>query len=486
VTAGHKATRGKFFDHDFASKAPSALKYGALILGLLTLACSPQTSQSELIEDANIVLIIADTLRADHLGAYGYRRPTSPFLNRLARSSVVFGSAVSTSSHTVPSVLSIMSSHYPSQHGNQYFHQTNSFRIPKSKSRPRVPESLPLLAELLSGEGFETAAVVTNPWLHARYGFNRGFDRYRMLPEESGGKGIARGGAVNHAAGELLDEFGSDRFFLYLHYMDIHSPYQPLPPYKKAFVGNMPGKLEYTNGPAPDTSEQNLRYTHAYYEAGIRGLDAWLQQFYQELRKRGLDKNTLIVFVSDHGEEFKEHGGLGHGWTLYEEQLRLAFFLSHPALASGARQIVEPVSGVDVLPTLLDLIGVKIPRDLDGISLAPWVLGNASTPEPPRRILLSELATLKAARKGSKKLIWKAPAGSEVEAFSLSSDPKESLPIKAPADWMEPLEHALGNLTFGASETQMGTVETENSEAEQRMDEQLELLGYIEPKEKEQ
>jgi arylsulfatase A-like enzyme len=336
------------------------------------------------------------------------------------------------------------------------------------------------LAEILAAEGFRTAAVVTNPWLRASYGFDRGFETYLSLPEETARDVNAKGAAVNQAAEAMLDEFGSERFFLYLHYMDVHNPYLPQEPYKSTFVGKRRGRKWYKNGPAPRMSQRDVRFNEAHYDGAIREFDDQIRELHEALRARGLEENTLFVFVSDHGDEFHEHGGLGHGWTLYEELIRIVLFFSHPVLASSAQRIDEPVSGVDVLPTLLELMGVERPKDLDGISLAPWVLGRASASAPPRRILLSELATIKAARRGSKKLIWTEEAGGgESEAFDLSRDPMESRPLDKDSKWVADLGKALETLQPGAAADQTEVFEVEDSEAERRLQEQLEWLGYV-------
>jgi hypothetical protein len=235
----------------------------------------------------------------------------------------------------------------------------------------------------------------------------------------------------------------------------------------------------YLNGPAPGMSEQDVQFNEAHYDGAIRGFDDRIRELYEVLRARGLDENTLFVFVSDHGEEFHEHGGLGHGWTLYEELIRIVLFFSHPTLAPIARRIDEPVSGVDVLPTLLELMGVERPRDLDGISLAPWVLDQSSDPTPPRRILLSELGIRKAARRGPKKLIWMAAKGKKSRAFDLSRDPTETRWLKKKSNWVADLSSALEALQPEVAEDQIEAVEIEDTEAERRMQKQLEWLGYI-------
>lgn len=198
----------------------------------------------------------------------------------------------------------------------------------------------------------------------------------------------------------------------------------------------------------------------------------------QELEKRGLDDSTLIVFVSDHGDEFGEHGGLGHGRTLYQEMLDVPLLFVHPGLEGRARSIVEPVSLVDVLPTLVELTGGRIPPGLMGRSLADRILPGEPQPDLATVPLIAELGLLKSIRVGDHKLIWYADED-RVEAFDLAADPGEQRPIQEDLPWIADLRTQLRDYldrTHSATTSEPPVeAEPENSELMQS----LEALGYV-------
>ena len=366
------------------------------VLALLAAACTPPASPGSEGSGGrdNVVVILIDTLRADHLGHHGYDRPTSPFLDELAADHVSFTRAHGTAPHTVPSVLSLWSATYPARHGNQYYPGLDSFEAGKLRMPPSVPGALPLLAELFRERGYGTAAVVTNPWLQADWGFDRGFDEYRFMAD-------AVAADVNRAALEVLDALSPEEpFLLYLHYMDVHTPYQSPDAIRDAFTQGMTGRQVYANGPFPGLTEEDLHYTEACYDASIRGLDEALKRLFAELRERDLADSTLFAIVSDHGEEFGDHGGLGHGTTLYGELLKVPLVFVHPDLARNPREIDVPVSVVDVLPTLLELTDTPAPGGMMGRSLVPLIDGRDAPDEPWARPVYGELADFKSVQSG--------------------------------------------------------------------------------------
>ena len=443
------------------------------IAGLAWVACgSPQRTA---LEHANVLLVVVDALRADRLGCYGADRPTSPFLDQLAERSVLFESATSTSSQTVPATLSLLTASYPHRHGNQFYPKTQSFRSPRRRVRPEVPGDLETLAERLAADGFRTGAVVANPWLDPRYGFDRGFERYAHLPADPGRKGEARAPVLNQAAREILASFGDERFFLYVHYMDVHSPYEPPEPHRAAFVP-AEGRLIYRNGAHPEMTAVNLAKSRALYDAEVRSLDDGIRELFEILRVLGLEASTLVVFTADHGDEFAEHGGLGHGVTLYEEVLQVPLFFFHPALQGRAGRIQTPVSGVDVFPTLLELVGLPPSPGLDGVSLVPWIRGERGLVSD--RALLAELGGLKAVRRGSlKRIRGSGPDGFD-RAFDLARDPREERPL-GDADAERAVSSTLLDSLFPDSGELLAKPAARSSE-EERLQRQLEALGYVE------
>jgi len=466
------------------------MKRFLLVVTLAALhGCGGETSPPpEDLGEANVVIVMIDTLRADHLGCYGYEEPTSPFIDELASRAAVFDRATSTGSQTVPSVVSAMSGVYPKQHTNQYFLAQRSFRFDKSGTLPKVPKDVPMLAEYFKDRGYQTAAVVTNPWLLPRYGFGRGFDQYHDLWQDARAarESKPRGEAVNRIARQLMDGFGDRPFLLYLHYMDVHAPYQPPEPYRKQFVGSKPGEMAYLNGRLPNAKPEDVAFTRSMYDAEIRRLDDHIRQLFDMLDELELSSSTLVALVSDHGDEFHEHGGMGHGTTLYEELVHIPFMFVHP-LVSGRRLSMD-VSLIDLLPTLVELTAGPAPSGCDGRSLAPWVLGSRDEAAWPDRVVMNELGIIKSVRRGPHKLIrWlEVPVQ---RAYDLAADPGEQNPVavgsgfdgSAPA-WCRELDAAL---TDFLAKPRVGDapeppeVQPKLTEKQRQALEQLKILGYV-------
>ncbi|MBI5504201.1 MAG: sulfatase-like hydrolase/transferase [Deltaproteobacteria bacterium] len=281
---------------------------------------------------ANLILVTVDTLRADHLGAYGYTRDTSPFMDSLAARSVVFEEVTAQSSWTKTSMASMLTSTYPELNGVR-------------GADHLLPTDLPTLAGVLEQQGYFTAGVQTNPWLLPRFQFSRGFAEYQWL------QAAPPAARVNERAVEILNRRGEAPFFLYLHYMDVHHPYTPSGAYRR--FGTLPADA---------------------YDGEIRSLDDQLAGLYQSLAEKGLLDNTLFVIASDHGEEFGEHGGSFHGGTLYYEQLRVPLILDWKGRLPAGRRVAGPIRNLDVAPTLLDLLDVAVPPRFQGVSWKQRIL----------------------------------------------------------------------------------------------------------------
>lgn len=308
----------------------------------------------------NLVLISLDTLRADHLGAWGYGRATSPRIDALAEESVVFSRAVAQGSSTIPSHASLFTGQYPSS------------VIGLGAGLLDGPETL---AEALSRAGFATWGFVDGGNVRAHFGFARGFDHY-----EDDRVGIER---LTARARRWIEDHPTPRFFLFLHTYDIHTPYKAPSEYVAEF-----GDPDYRGGFRPNAkyfrkverSGKGLepREHHevvARYDAGILYTDERVGAFLDWLAERGLLEDSLVVITSDHGEEFLEHGRLGH------QQLHLDPNLRVPLLFRGAglrpRVIEDTVELTDVVPTVLELLGVPPLREAVGRSLSPyWTAGH--------------------------------------------------------------------------------------------------------------
>jgi arylsulfatase A-like enzyme len=330
----------------------AALAAGALFAALLLPGCQPDRPR-------NLVLISIDTLRADHLGCYGYQRPTSPAIDAVAEAGVVFEDASATSPWTFPSHASLLTGLYPRRHG-------------ASQPERALAGDVIHIAAWLQQHGFRTAAVVNSTWFK-RPGMRKGFDDFVFVPETVDAREPSR---VTELALLRLRRFDrATPFFLFLHYYDVHSDYRSMPEYERMFAGDYRGRangstrqlLAFLLG-RTDFEEDDVRHLRDLYDAGIRQLDDQLAKIFRDLRNRGLLDQTLLVVTADHGEEFLEHGSLLHGATQYQEVIRAPLVFAGAGIPAGVR-VTTPVSLVDVMPTTLAVLGVPIPDSLDGIDL---------------------------------------------------------------------------------------------------------------------
>ena len=322
----------------------------------------------------NIVFILIDALRADHLPSYGYKIDTAPNIQRLTRQGVVFERVIAPSTWTKTSIASIMASCNPSRHGARGIKDV-------------LPSQLTTIAEQLSTNGYRTVAVNTNPWLAPKFGFKAGFDIYRTLPINSSGpiseRSFSLAWAVNHKAMEFLKECSQkEPVFLYLHYMDVHAPYRPRPPFFSAPALDVPGfgvlpndKLEFIYRikglDAPGVRERVIEL----YDGEIRTVDAAVGKLLERLQKKGWLDNTIVVITSDHGEAFGEHGTVEHGVNLYPEVYEVPLILLWPGHLPAGVRIGVQVRSIDIAPTLLGLAGLTVPKSFDGEPLLPMEAG---------------------------------------------------------------------------------------------------------------
>ncbi len=367
---------------------------GAVALALLAAACGTKatkpspgavTSPAEgpaaaRVERPNLVLYVVDTLRADHLGCYGYDRPTSPRLDAFAREGVRFAEARAQSSWTKPAMATILTGLHPVSHGAE------------RRAQGIAPE-VRTLAERLSAAGYETAMFTTNPTVVEKFGFGRGFERFEYVHQLQGRKRRSvRSAEMHQAAAAWLDgRVAPERpFFLVVHTLDPHDPYRPPEPYRSRFA---PGvdvaaaccfRGERLAALSEEEAAIRRRDSMALYDGEIAANDASFGRLVDDLRARGLLDRSAVLFTSDHGEEFHEHGGWRHAESLFEEVLRVPLVVRLPGGASAAATIADPADQIDIAPTLLDLAGVAAPPELPGASLLPVIGGGHS---PPRESL---------------------------------------------------------------------------------------------------
>ncbi len=355
----------------------------------------------------NVVVILIDTLRRDHLPFYGYSRPTAPFLTRLAAGGVVFERAYSTSSWTPPAAASLFTSLYPFQHGvlrgfqlAQRIERLTGARIRLSP----VPAAAQTQAEALASRGYRTFAITENPNLVAEMGFAQGFTSFTSFPKSLDAHTIL--GRLSELAPQLR---ARGPYFLYLHFMDVHGPYRERPP---LFDDSL-----------TDASARRI----SAYDSGIRALDDGLQQAFTAL---GWGEDTLVIVTADHGEELGDRGSWGHGATLFGEVMNVPL-LVYPPGGGAPRRVSDPVSLIDVLPTLREAAGQRPGPADEGRSLMPYLDARRAPPAP--RALFAHLwrgdrkdgseRALKATVEGDWKWIGGEVTGAQL--FNLVEDPGE-------------------------------------------------------------
>ena len=328
----------------------------------------------------NVIVVTIDTLRADHLGCYGYDRPTSPNIDRVAGEGVVFADPSSPASWTKPATGTILTGLHPSRHGALYH-----------GSQLQLPEGERTLAEAFADSGYVTAGFVSNPNVKRVFLFDRGFDEYFDSPVEDTvtlasiraswfGRVLMRLARhqfnwkyendvkqMNRHILAWLEENRDNRFFLYLHYIDPHIPYTPPEPYRTEFTRDHGMAL---------FNERKEKVGIDLYDGEIRYMDEGFQDLVDELVRHGLWDDTLLVITSDHGEEFFEHGLLGHGFSLYQPVVGVPLVFRGPGVPEGL-VIDEPVQVLDMPATVLDLAGTGIDRLGDGLSFAGLMRGEA-------------------------------------------------------------------------------------------------------------
>ncbi len=367
----------------------------------------------------NVLLYLIDTLRADRVGAYGSKSGLTPRIDALARQGVVFENTTAASSWTKPSTATILTGLPPAVHG--------ATRIDR-----RLPPAVQTLAEVLRDAGSRTGGWSANAHVTAATGFAQGFERFEFLNE------LARGEALDARALAWLDEAPAALdgnpapFFLYIHAIDPHAPYDPPEDLRRRFAGSVPSgsgslaKVEEVyralDRRRPE-AQALLARMPPLYDAEVAAIDRSFGGLLDELDRRGRLAETLVVVISDHGEEFGEHGGLGHGKTLYREVLDVPWILRLPGLTAG-RRIATPAAHLDVMPTILGALGIPAGADLRGI--------DRLAPEPRTNPLFAALEYEGrqggSVRLGNWHLVepWSRKFGRAPKLFDLLSDPGET------------------------------------------------------------
>ncbi len=298
-------------------------------------------------DDLNLIVILIDTLRADRMSAYGYERPTTPVLSAMAQSGVLFEHTLAQSTWTKTSMASLLTATYPS---------TNKI----TRFNHGVPDGATLPTEMLQRAGYRTVGLWRNGWVSPNFGFDQGYDVYlKPFPKDLGAaENPSAAGLLGtdqtliESAAQFLRNNQDERFYLYLHMMDVH---------QYVYDGSVNFGNTYSD----------------IYDQSIRFVDAQVGTLIAHLQQLGLMKKTVIAIISDHGEAFREHGTEGHARDLYEPTTRVPFIITLPFRLKEPLVVRTPAENIDVYPTLFDLIGMPPMKEADGKSLVPYMLAAA-------------------------------------------------------------------------------------------------------------
>ena len=442
-----------------------------------------------------VILVIADTMRRDHLELYGYERATAPKISALARAGVSFSDAISQATWTKVSVPAIQTSLYPTTHTIE--------DIPD-----RLPASAQTLAEVYREAGYSTLALTTIPFVGRLTALHQGYEEFHeggSVDDDLGPKSAAEHVSRLEA---WLEERGDAPFFVLLHIADAHSPYRPLSAYDTTFAeaGEMDRldelieqvKPEITHNPlmqrfgmprreelarAGIDPEDFVRLEQLGYDSSIRGLDDAIGHLTGVLDRLGLTDDTLMGFVSDHGTEFLEHDAHFHGHTAYGELNQVPLFFWGPSFVTQPQSVGATVQTIDLMPTLLELSGLPVPDAAQGQSLLPFF----SDPDSPwDRPAITELPmnmrdvpATSIIQDGWKLIEYKDPDGPRHELFSHRDDPLNLTDVAGEnPDIVAKLSRVLGNWRKFAEAAKLSqSMSTESMSAAEL--ERLRSLGYI-------
>lgn len=426
----------------------AAVCFKVLVCCLCALVASvscqrPRTPAAQTLRPLNVVVITIDTLRPDHLHCYGYDKIETPTIDHIAQSGVLFENGVTQTPLTPPSHASIFTGLNPPAHKVR---DTGGFIL---------STSIPTLASILQEKGWDTAAFISTAVLKKRFGFDHGFAVYDDEMPRPGSReefledAERRAGDTVNRAVKWVDGRSSKPFFLWVHLYDPHTPYDPPSPFRE-------------------------QYKDRLYDGEIAYADHELGRLMESLKQKSPRERTVVALLSDHGESLGEHGEYSHGVFLYDSTLRIAYLLSGPGIPAGLR-VKEQARTIDLLPTILELMGGRAPAGVEGVSLVPLFSGkDAATAVSYAETLYPKInlgwAELRAIRTNH----WKYIRAPKPELYDLSQDPKETSNVLAehPAE-VQKLEAQLA-----AAAGPAGSEKVETAPMDEHTLAQLKSLGY--------
>jgi arylsulfatase A-like enzyme len=437
----------------------------------------------------NVVLVSIDSLRPDRLGCYGHRKPTSPAIDALAERGVRFGTAVSTTSWTLPAHAALFTGLYDATHG--------ATDVDLALSRDHAT-----LAEALRAAGWRTVGFFGGPFLDPAFGLDQGFERWvdctTPLPPEDARKPLREKLAASHEAShkdvtgprtlEAVERWlGEERepgpVFVFLHLWDVHYDYVPPREYVELFDPGYEGTLDATDlednqAIHAGMPARDLEHLLALYDGEIRFTDDVLAKILAALERERLLEGAIVVVTADHGEEFFEHLGKGHQSTLYDEVVRVPLIICWPGELPAGRVVADQVRLVDLAPTLLALAGVAPLPAAQGRDLGPLLRGGELARAPALLDLTCADFDVVALRTEAHKVL-SARAGKLVAGFDLAADPRERTPKGVEHDWVragrDELAERLGEAR--AARARIGA-EAGAPSVDAELEERLRRLGY--------
>jgi len=398
----------------------------------------------------NILFITVDTLRSDHLASYGYEKIKTPHIDSLAQKGTLFKNVISHTPLTMPSHASIFTGTYPQFHGV------------RDNGYGRLKDEAVTLAEVLQQEDYATAAFVSTFVLNAKFGLNQGFETYDdVLQDRDPGKiikhmeGERTADQVTGAAVQWLKDNHDKPFFLWVHYYDPHSIYNPPSPYKEIYKDNP-------------------------YDGEIAFTDEQIGVLLSSLSELGLDKNTMIVFTSDHGESLGEHGENGHAVFVYDTTQKVPLIFVYPKEVPQEKMVENQVRHVDIMPTVLDFLRMKKNPQIQGTSLARLIKKRSKGQNLPAysESLYANKHYNWSDLKAYRKRPWKYIQSSKPELYHIEEDPGEvvNLAEKRP-DLVQKLDRELEQ--FLKKTTSEESDQENKEEIDEETRERLMSLGYI-------
>lgn len=464
-----------------------------------------QTAQSAGDPPRAVILIMTDTLRPDRLDAYGNRRLTAPTLTRLAREGALFRDANSQATWTKVSAPVLLTSLYPLTSGVRNFPD-------------RLPSAAVTLAEAFRKGGYTTLGFSSAPFTGTFSNLHQGFEELHESPLMLASSKTAR--PITDLLLPWLDEHREEPFFAFVHYFDPHEPYRPDPPFDrvwgeptwaaehelngqkvtaalkdpKRLADNLIMPSEFQDAGVDLQTYRNRELT--WYDGSIREMDTELERLVERLRELGLDKSTLLVFTSDHGEEFFEHGLEGHGQSIYHELTHVPLVVHYPGVVPSGQVIDETVGLVDVMPTMLALSRLPIPEEAQGQSLTSLMKATAGSGTwKPRPVFTDRPAAPHFASpppRGNEsfsvihegwKLVWNTqrPAGApELELYDHRRDPGDLVNVAAQhADVVQRLSRLISAWKQDSLRKRLPADEVAGRDLRPEERERLRALGYI-------